>query len=43
MGFTILPVACSFPYDTPYGREISVPFYFQEPLGCERHSCADAR
>jgi phenylalanyl-tRNA synthetase beta chain len=35
MGFTILPVACSFPYDTPYGREITVPFYFQEPAGCE--------
>lgn len=35
MGFTILPVKCVFPYDTPYGREITVPYYFQEPVACE--------
>ncbi|MDD3824026.1 MAG: phenylalanine--tRNA ligase subunit beta [Sphaerochaetaceae bacterium] len=35
MGFTILPVTCEFPYDTPYGREITVPYYFQEPAACE--------
>lgn len=35
MGFTILPVACRFPYDTPYGREITVPYYFQEPAACD--------
>lgn len=35
MGFAILPVRCVFPYDTPYGREITVPYYFQKPLACE--------
>ncbi len=35
MGFTILPVTCSVPYDTPYGREITVPYYFQKPQTCE--------
>jgi phenylalanyl-tRNA synthetase beta chain len=35
MGFTILPVKCVFPYDTPYGREITVPYYFQKPVACE--------
>ena len=35
MGFTILPVTCFFPYDTPYGREVTVPYYFQKPIACE--------
>ncbi len=35
MGFTILPVTCSVPYDTHYGREITVPYYFQTPQTCE--------
>ena len=35
MGFTVLPVTCSLPYDTPYGREITVPYYFQKPQTCE--------
>lgn len=35
MGFTILPVRCEFPYDTEYGREITVPYYFQQPAACE--------
>ncbi len=35
MGFTILPVRCEFPYDTDYGREITVPYYFQQPAACE--------
>ncbi|MFA7018163.1 MAG: phenylalanine--tRNA ligase subunit beta [Sphaerochaetaceae bacterium] len=35
MGFTILPVRCEFPFDTKYGREITVPYYFQDPVGCE--------
>jgi phenylalanyl-tRNA synthetase beta chain len=30
-GFTILPVKVRYPYDTPYGREITTPFYFQKP------------
>jgi phenylalanyl-tRNA synthetase beta chain len=35
MGFTILPVKCVFPYDTDYGREVTVPYYFQKPAACE--------
>lgn len=35
MGFTILPVRCVFPYDTEYGREVTVPYYFQKPAACE--------
>lgn len=35
MGFTILPVRCEFPYDTDYGRAITVPYYFQQPAACE--------
>ncbi|MDR1179030.1 MAG: phenylalanine--tRNA ligase subunit beta [Spirochaetales bacterium] len=31
LGFTILPVKVCYPYDTPYGREITTPFYFQTP------------
>ena len=31
MGFEILPVKVRFNQDTPYGREITVPYYFQEP------------
>jgi phenylalanyl-tRNA synthetase beta chain len=31
MGFTILPVAVQYPFDTPYGRTIVTPFYFQKP------------
>ena len=29
MGYTIEPVLIEYPYDTPYGREITVPYYFQ--------------
>ena len=32
MGFEILPVKCRFAKDTPYGREITVPYYFQRPM-----------
>ena len=35
MGFTILPVTCEFPYDTEYGRSVTVPYYFQKPAACE--------
>ncbi len=34
MGFEILPVTAVFPYDTEFGREITVPYYFQEPVSC---------
>ncbi len=30
-GYTIEPVQVEYPYDTPYGREITVPYYFQKP------------
>ena len=29
MGYAIEPVRIEYPYDTPYGREITVPYYFQ--------------
>lgn len=31
LGFEILPCKVRFNQDTPYGREITVPYYFQEP------------
>ena len=31
LGFTVLPVKIVYPYDTPYGREMTTPFYFQKP------------
>ncbi len=31
MGFEILPVKVILNQDTPYGREITVPYYFQQP------------
>ncbi|MDR1932740.1 MAG: phenylalanine--tRNA ligase subunit beta [Spirochaetales bacterium] len=35
LGFTILPVKVRYPYDTPFGREITTPFYFQTPQEAE--------
>ena len=35
MGFSILPVKCVFSGETPYGKEITVPYYFQKPVACE--------
>ena len=32
MGFEILPVKVRFAKDTPYGREITVPYYFQKEV-----------
>ena len=31
-GYEILPVKVIYPYDTPLGREITAPFYFQQPV-----------
>ncbi|MCX7786917.1 MAG: phenylalanine--tRNA ligase subunit beta, partial [Spirochaetes bacterium] len=31
LGYTILPVEVQYPYDTPYGRKVITPFYFQKP------------
>ena len=30
MGFRVQPVAVEYPFDTPYGRTIVTPFYFQK-------------
>lgn len=30
-GYTVEPVRVEYPFDTPYGRSITVPFYFQKP------------
>ena len=35
MGFRVLPVKVSYPYDTPFGREIVTPFYFQKEVVVE--------
>ena len=34
-GHTILPVAVEYPFDTPLGREIVMPYRFQEPVSAE--------
>ncbi len=31
MGYTVEPVQIEYPYDTPYGKNITVPYYFQKP------------
>ena len=31
-GFSIEPATIRYPYDTPLGREITTPFYFQTPV-----------
>ena len=34
-GYRILPVKVVYPYDTPFGREVVTPFYFQKPMEVE--------
>ena len=34
LGFEILPVKVIFPEETEFGKEITVPYYFQEPTSC---------
>jgi len=34
-GFEILPVKVEYPYDTPFGRELVTPYYFQEPVSVD--------
>ncbi len=34
-GFEILPVTVEYPYDTPFGREVTFPYGFQTPLEVE--------
>jgi phenylalanyl-tRNA synthetase beta chain len=33
-GFTIEPVEMEYEYDTPLGRSVVTPYYFQEPVFC---------
>ncbi|MDR0643514.1 MAG: phenylalanine--tRNA ligase subunit beta [Treponema sp.] len=33
-GYTIEPVNVEYEYDTPQGRKVTTPFYFQEPVFC---------
>jgi phenylalanyl-tRNA synthetase beta chain len=33
-GYTIEPVTVVYAYDTPFGRTITSPYYFQEPVFC---------
>ncbi|MFQ3620735.1 MAG: phenylalanine--tRNA ligase subunit beta [Spirochaetales bacterium] len=35
LGYTILPVEVRYPYDTPYGKTVVTPFYFQKPQQVE--------
>jgi phenylalanyl-tRNA synthetase beta chain len=32
IGFEILPVTVEYPYDTPFGRQVTFPYAFQTPL-----------
>lgn len=34
-GFRIRPVTTRYPYDTPFGREVTAPLAFQEPVDVE--------
>jgi phenylalanyl-tRNA synthetase beta chain len=33
-GFTIEPVEVEYEFDTPFGKNVVTPFYFQEPVFC---------
>ncbi len=35
MGYSVEPVAVEYPYDTPFGREVVFPYYFQVPVSVE--------
>ena len=35
MGYTILPVQVEYPYDTPFGKKVVTPYYFQETASAE--------
>lgn len=34
LGYTIHPVTVEYPYDTPFGRTVTFPYYFQKPTFC---------
>jgi phenylalanyl-tRNA synthetase beta chain len=33
-GYTIEPIAVEYEYDTPFGKEVTTPYYFQKPVFC---------
>jgi phenylalanyl-tRNA synthetase beta chain len=33
-GYEIRPVRVEYPYDTPFGRSVVFPYYFQKPVSC---------
>jgi phenylalanyl-tRNA synthetase beta chain len=33
-GYTIEPVEVEYAYDTPFGKKVTTPWYFQEPVFC---------
>ncbi|GHV80855.1 phenylalanine--tRNA ligase beta subunit [Spirochaetia bacterium] len=33
-GYTIEPILVEYEYDTPFGKKITTPYYFQEPVFC---------
>ena len=35
MGYTVEPVEVEYPYDTPFGRRVTFPYYFQAPVSVE--------
>jgi phenylalanyl-tRNA synthetase beta chain len=35
LGYTIEPVLVEYPYDTPFGRKLVFPWYFQKPLSID--------
>jgi phenylalanyl-tRNA synthetase beta chain len=35
IGFQILPVTVEYPYDTPFGRQVTFPYAFQAPVTTE--------
>jgi phenylalanyl-tRNA synthetase beta chain len=34
-GYQIKSVKAVYPYDTPFGRELTFPYYFQAPVSCD--------
>ena len=36
-GYTIEPVEVEYEYDTPFGRNVVFPYYFQTPVFCSLH------
>lgn len=37
-GYTILPVKVEHPYETGFGKSITVPYYFQDPVNTSVHA-----